>query len=324
MGVGYRNEIENSLKHFTRLVAPATVNRITTKTIDAYVAARAQETTVRSGKKLGPRDGKTYKGDPKRKREPIAHNLVSPATVNKELRTLRAILNTAHDWGYLAKVPKFKMLKEPKRLPQYVTPEDFAAIYTACGTAKRPAEQDQGYTSADWWRALVTFAYLTGWRIGEILAVTWDDVSLDDGLAITRAEDNKGGRDERAPLHPLVVEHLRTIISFDNMGNRVFWWPHNHRTLWTDFADIQKEAGIDLPCAKRHTHVPGCHRYGFHDFRRGFASMNALSLGGDALQSLMRHRSYETTKKYINMADGLKGITDRYFVPQIPEVSGEK
>ena len=40
----------------------------------------------------------------------------------------------------------------------------------------------------------------------------------------------------------------------------------------------------------------------FHDLRRAFATMSADELMPDALQALMRHKSYTTAQKYINMA----------------------
>jgi hypothetical protein len=79
-------------------------------------------------------------------------SLVSVATINKELRHLRAALSTAKEWGYLPKVPKFRMIREPKYLPTYVTGDDFAAIYKACDKARMP-EDIPNVSPADWWRA---------------------------------------------------------------------------------------------------------------------------------------------------------------------------
>lgn len=288
-----------AIAHFERLVKPGQVQKIRTQTIDEYIAKRR----VERGKK--------------------AESIVSPATVNKELRHLRAVLRIANDWGYLPKVPRIRMIREPQKLIRYVTPEHFAAMYAACDVAKRPSSED--YSPADWWRALLVFLYMTGWRICEPLALRWDDVSLDKATAITWHEDNKGKRDEVVPLHPIVVEHLRKLV---DLGHLVFCWPHPERALYDEFARIQQAAKdengdriINLPCREKHQHNDACHLYGFHDLRRAFATQNALRLAPDALQALMRHKSYLTTKRYINMARQLDGAVEQLHVPEFLNVT---
>ncbi len=135
----------NALDHFERIIKPGRVQRIKTQTIDEYVSKRRLE----EGQK--------------------AESTVSPATVNKELRHLRAVLRVAHEWGYLPTIPKVRMVKEPEKLIRYVTPEHFAAIYAACDAAERP--ESDVYTPADWWHALLVFIYMTGWRISEPLSI---------------------------------------------------------------------------------------------------------------------------------------------------------
>ena len=73
------------------------------------------------------------------------------------------------------------MLKEPGKLAIYVTPEHFAAIYAACKDARWP--DGQNFAAADWWKGLLVTAYMTGWRIGSLLALRREDVDLDDGTA---------------------------------------------------------------------------------------------------------------------------------------------
>ena len=46
-------------------------------------------------------------------------------------------------------------------MPTFVPPEHFAAIYTACEHAKRP-KRIPNVKPADWWRALLVTAYMTG------------------------------------------------------------------------------------------------------------------------------------------------------------------
>ena len=285
---GSKESAKIALAHFERIVSPVRVLAVKTQKIDDYVAQRRQEQGMRKG------------------------STVSPATVNKELRHIKAALRIAHEWGYLPTMPKVRMVREPKKLARYVTPEHFAAIYQACDVAKRPRADH--YAPGDWWRGLLTFCYMTGWRISEPTALRWDDVSLDEGYAITRAEDNKGNRDEQVPLHPVVVDHLRKIVDFAPM---VFYWPHHKRTLYVEFARIQDAAGIHLSCPAQHEHVDTCHRYGFHDLRRAFATANAPKLTADSLQALMRHKSYQTTQRYINMARQLHEAVKGLHVPDV-------
>ena len=87
--------------------------------------------------------------------------------------------------------------------------------------------------------------------------------------------------------------------------------------LWTQFWRIQEAAGIRLSCDGKHKHTPACHVYGFHDCRRAFATVNAETQSADALQRLMRHRSYSTTQRYINMAHQMNGAVEKLFVPPI-------
>src|SRR5262249_51220578 len=139
-------------------------------------------------------------------------------------------------------------------------------------------------------------------------------LDLDAGTAINRAEHNKGRRDELVKLHPVVIDHLRKLAGFTLT---VFPWNHDQRTLYTQFARIQEAAGIHLSCDKEHEHTRFCHVYGFHHLRRAFATMNADKLTPDALQALLRHKSYLTTQKYINMARQMDTAVAALHVPEV-------
>ncbi len=291
-----RREIIGTLDRFDRIAKPRRVSSVTAQMIASFTAKRRLE--------RGKNPGST----------------VSPATVNKDLRNLRGVLNIAVDWEYLAKAPKIKFEREPKKLPRYVTPEHFGAIYQACDVARLPAEVP--YPVEDWWRGLLTMAQMTGWRIGELLALQWTDVDLVAETAITRHHDNKGHRDGKIAIHPVVIDHLRKLRCFDAL---VFPWSHDRRTLYTEFARIQDKAGIHLPCpdAKTDGHgecTPACHRYSFHDERRAFATMNAPNMTREALQVLMRHASPDTTDRYINMAQQLNPAVASLHVPDVLQV----
>lgn len=278
-----------SLDHFQRICKPGLVRSIKTQTIDKFVAQRLTEEGARGG-------------------------LVAPATVNRELRYIKAALRKAYKWKHLPEVPEITMLREPEKLPSYVTPEHFDAIYMACSVATLP--EGLPYSASDWWQALLVFSYMTGWRISEPLALKRADLDLIAATAITRERDNKGRRGEIIPLHPVVVDHLRAIDATDVL---VFPWTRGRRELWPEFHRIQKAAGIHLPCQKADEHqcTEACHFYGFHDLRRAFATVNAESMTADALQRLMRHKHYSTTQRYINMASQLNRAVENLHVPDV-------
>ncbi len=290
MSVSNRDATLYAKRHFERLAKPTSLRSVTASQIDGYVAKRRLERGLR----------------PK--------STISVATVNKELRQLKAALKHAKKWKYVTEVPEFTFLKEPEKLPLYVTPEHFAAIYGACDVAKLP--EDQPFPAADWWRAFVVFLYMTGWRVGEPLALKCDDLDMETGVAITRHADNKGNRDERVPLHPVVIEHLERIQSF---SPAVFPWPSRREALYDQLREIQEAAGIHLVCPDSDSHecTPFCHVYSFHDFRRAFATVNAETLTADALQHLMRHKDYGTTQRYINMAHQINRSAESLHVPDV-------
>ena len=240
---------------------------------------------------------------------------VSPATVNHDLRQIKAALRWGFKRGYLRALPEVEFQREPQRLAQYVEPEHFTAIYGKCNAARFPNEGH--FTPEAWWRALLVFAQMTGWRIGEILALQWADVDLVKGQALTRAKDNKGKRDSIVPLHPIIIEHIKTLKTFHP---NVFPWEHHRRTLDVEFARIQDAAGIELTCRidRQHTCTDACQRYSFHDERRAFATLN-IGLEGPVLQALMRHKSFQTTLRYINAARQLNPAIERLHVPSMEQ-----
>lgn len=293
---GSIEEAKRSLAHVGRILKPKMVKSITAEKISKFTAERSSE----------------------RGRKP--NSKVSLATLNKDLRNLKAALNAAVEWGIIPSRPKIRMLREAKKLPSYVTESDLIKMYEACDNASKPTEFP--HACAAWWRGLFVTAFMTGWRIGELLALKWDDVDLDEGTAVTRARDNKGGRDAVVRLHPIVLEHIRVLRCFHP---NVFPWDHHRRTLDSEFAKIQDAAGIHLRCPDagddRHGDcTAACHRYSFHDERRAFATLNAANMTREALQTLMRHQSSMTTDRYINMAKQLDPAVAKLHVPNLASI----
>ena len=129
-----------------------------------------------------------------------------------------------------------------------------------------------------------------------------------------RAKDNKGKRDERLSLHPVVIDHLHPLAGTSRL---LFSWGKNLSQLWDEFKRIQTKVGIHLDCPEDHNHTPSCFLYGFHDFRRAFATVNAPQMKPETLQKLMRHKSYTTTLGYINLASQVEEAVANMPVPKV-------
>ncbi len=290
-----RMAVRMALNSFERVAKPKVLTAITASVIQQFITDRLE--------------GKNSK-----------HGKPSAATVNKELRYVKLVLKVAQEWGLIQAVPKIRFLKLSQKMPTFVSPEHFAAIYAACESARRPIDVPN-VSPTDWWRGLLVTAYMSGWRIGQLLSLKWQDVDLDRGTALTQAEatGNKGRRDERIPIHPLVVEHLRKLTG--SFGELVFPWSKIRATLWTEFREIQAAAKIadnkPMPKAGKNGRW-----YGFHDLRRGFATMNAGSMDLFELQGLMQHKSLETTRLYVNMAQRYTETVQRLFVPPNLRING--
>ena len=152
------------IKNFERLIKPVKLDAIKPQTIQEYITKRQKDAVKKRGRQL------------------------APASINKELRHLKAVLRIAEEWGFMT-APKIRMLKEPKRLKSYVTPEDFAKLYAACDKASRPTDV-ANVTAPDWWRGLLTFAYMTGGFARFLPCAgrmsTWRQVRLSRGPKTTR------------------------------------------------------------------------------------------------------------------------------------------
>lgn len=88
---------------------------------------------------------------------------VGPATVNRELATLRRMLRLAQEWKELQRVPRIRLLSG-ERMREFVLSRKDEAIYlTAC---PQPLHD------------LAVLMLETGLRIGEALHLEWSDVTL--------------------------------------------------------------------------------------------------------------------------------------------------
>ena len=105
------------------------------------------------------------------------------ATINRRTQALRAAYNLALKEELLSKIPRFTILKEDNARQGFFEQEEFEAVLKHL---ENPYDD------------LALFAYLTGWRKGEIVNLRWNQV--DHGEKEIRIDTSKNGVGRVIPI----------------------------------------------------------------------------------------------------------------------------
>jgi len=142
-------------------------------------------------------------------------------------------------------------------------------------------------------RALLEMAYATGMRLGEVTHVLVTDI--DSQRMVIRVKQGKGRKDRYVMLSASLLETLRDYwrsekprtILFPGKGGDV---PLHHTSAQKAFQRARARARIEKPIS-------------FHTLRHSFAT-HLLEDGANVrtIQSLLGHRSLESTQRYTHLA----------------------
>jgi integrase len=110
---------------------------------------------------------------------------VSPATVNRELAALIRAFRVGVRQKRLSVAPTIELLKEAAPRQGFLEPDAFERVVTAL-----PADLQD----------VARFAYLSGWRKGEVQTLGWPDVDRSAGRIVLRREHSKNGEPRVLPL----------------------------------------------------------------------------------------------------------------------------
>ncbi len=211
---------------------------------------------------------------------------LKPKTINNHLTVLRKMLSLAVEWNLLGHIPAIKWLKTPE--PEF----DFLDFEEAERLMKAASPE---------WKTMISTAVKTGMRLGELIALHWDDVDLVAQKIVVRRAVARGiigtpksGKSREIALSPNVHKtltshrHLKGEFVFcDEKGNMLTKgstkWP-----LWS----ACKKAGL--------------RRIGWHVLRHTFAShlvMRGVPL--KAVQELMGHATIEMTMRYAHLSPAI-------------------
>lgn len=200
------------------------------------------------------------------------------ATINRETGALKQALNLARKQGRLFRVPFIPMLKEDNARQGFFEREDFEAAAALLSP-----------TIAD----IARFAYLSGWRKGEILPLKWD--AVDRSAREVRLRTSKNGRPRSLPLEGELWDLIerrwtaRTFTTWDgqtHISEHIF---HRYGREWVDIAKPWNEA-----CEKA-----GMKGRLFHDLRRtAVRNMVRAGVPQAVAMSISGHRTVSMFIRY--------------------------
>ena len=199
------------------------------------------------------------------------------ATVNREMTTLKHMLNKAVEWGMLETSPFKKgsrlMLKENNHRLRFLSESEIEALLRECASHLRP---------------IVETALLTGMRRGELLSLQWEQIR--NGFIYLT--ETKSGKARQIPINERLAGVLRGVRQDNQLKSPYVFCDFQGRRLGDfkrSFASACRRAGIEA--------------FRFHDLRHTFASqlvMNGISL--KAVQELLGHADIKMTMRYSHLS----------------------
>jgi len=202
----------------------------------------------------------------------------SAATVNKELRVLKAVFSHAVRRGYLRDSPcrHAGLLREAETEKRVLSVQEVERLFVACADAEL--------------RVFVFVALTTGMRREEIVALEWDDVDLEGATITVRNKPTHLTKNRRERVQPLVSEAVEMLREWqkDHEGARLF-----------ASRDGEQVGPAMLRRFKQMTRAAGIGECTLHDLRRSFVSHLAMAgIGAQTVRRLVGHASIATTDRY--------------------------
>lgn len=202
-------------------------------------------------------------------------------------RTLKAAFNVAVRWGYISENPflSVQLPKQKRRIPVFIGAAELDKIIEC--------------TKEKYLQDLFFLAFHTGMRLGEIVNLKWNAISLSENfIKITNTETftTKSRRERIVPLNASLKKILEQmfpkIISIS--GNDYVFTRIKNIKLNEDY--VSKRFKAVVRDAKLNDKIK------FHSLRHSFAS-NLVQKGVSLLivKELLGHSDYKTTEIYAHV-----------------------
>ncbi len=215
----------------------------------------------------------------------------APSTITRKLSSLRAFYSYLAEKGVIVSNPAAKIRPPGRihRMPHCISVEEVTRLIEVWTGGDALSVRN---------RALMELAYGSGLREGELVSLTVDRLSLDQGWVRPLG---KGAKERMVPMSQLSVEWLavyldqwRGLISGSKSGRTVFLTksgnPLSRMTVWNIVHNSALKAGI---ASEIHPHT----------LRHSFAT-HLLEGGADlrVVQELLGHSDIRTTEIYTSVS----------------------
>jgi integrase len=223
-------------------------------------------------------------------RKPPAPIQTKPATVNRFLAQLSAVLHFAHRRRWLAAMPIIELADEPAQAFHVLTPDEESTLLD-----ELPAHL----------AAMARFSLATGLRESNVRLLEWSRVDLQRAVAWVLPEQAKGKRAIPVPLSPAALAVLAR-----QRGINARWVFPAPRWLKKKRPEDKPQLVLDAPTGKvcNHAWRKACIRAGvptlrFHDLRHTWATRHTLNATPSrVLQDLGGWASAQMLERYTHMA----------------------
>jgi len=234
--------------------------------------------------------------------------VAKPNTVNTELQQIKTMMNCGVRWGYLHESPArgIKGIRVAEKEPPCITREQVAALLEEC----------QG-----WFHTFVAISLNTGLRLGETLALEWEDVDLRNGVIKVRSDEEFTTKSKRnrtvsvsAFLREVLSKAPRSVRDGKKCPHVIFTRngkPPHHRIAQREFKKALERAGLP--------------HFRVHDMRHTFGTtLAANGVGVRDIMAMMGHSDIKTTMIYLHASPDrmARAVENLGLDGSIPEDSG--
>lgn len=176
---------------------------------------------------------------------------LAPATVQRQLSTFNAIMNDAVRNSVIERNPASSALKIKgvEARQRFVTEQEWQTILATCERIEREQEERRDQTPQrirGWLRHYVAWAYHSGMRRSEILALTWHNVrAVADDHIVVEVLNSKNGRSRNVSCTAEMGSILEALEKLDRAegDNRLF--PVSFTTLKRALTALWKATGLE-------------------------------------------------------------------------------